>query len=426
MAPDHGLAPRPTLPIEQSIQPGISLLTPTIARPPRVWLARVCLFLEASLFAGLLPLLPYLTRHTTNPEQLTGLGLGAYGVAAFAVSPAAGLWVDRRGARGAVFLGTLSLATGSLLLGIRSMLPFVVGRLFEGMAAGFLWTAAMALVGKERQERGGQLGVLFGWAGAGYVLGPGLAGWTAEILSPITMLWMVAAGSAAVASFVLLSGPAFGGAPGGPILRLSGWRPSVTLLTPLMSTILVVLALGLMQVLLPFRLSRDLGLRIGSLGGVLLLYESFFMVGEVVGGRLSDRVGRLVPIGGGMVLLGLALPFAELSDDLTALLGSAFLVAWGIGAAGAASVSLFADVWEDRSLPGTGPATAFGVFNALWSIGYVAGTAGGGFILTAQRPMLGIAVMSVAAGAAGLGVLLAGWRAQRFRSGNGIIDHQSC
>jgi predicted MFS family arabinose efflux permease len=92
-------------------------------------------------------------------------------------------------------------------------------------------------------------------------------------------------------------------------------------------------------------------------------------------GRISDRLGRLVPIRIGLLLaapLLLAVPHPETVVVVALLI---VLLAPAIGASWAPAMAMLADGTEAR---GVNVALGFSLMNAAWGIGHVIGGAGGG------------------------------------------------
>ncbi|EMA39211.1 MFS transporter [Halococcus hamelinensis] len=121
-----------------------------------------------------------------------------------------------------------------------------------------------------------------------------------------------------------------------------------------------------------FRQTFDLDA--GAAGLVLALFFAPFALGQYPAGRLSDRIGRLVPVVAGSVLYGVTILAVYLAP--TVELASATMLF--LGAAGAlvapATMALVTDLaTDDRG-------TAMGGFNIAGSLGFLVGTVGGGAI----------------------------------------------
>ena len=127
---------------------------------------------------------------------------------------------------------------------------------------------------------------------------------------------------------------------------------------------------------------------------VLGLFFVPFVLGQYPLGRLSDWIGCLVPVVGGSVLYGASILAVYLAPTLA--LASATMVLLGVAGAlvAPATMALVTDLARgDRG-------TAMGGFNVCGSLGFLAGTVGGGVI--ADSISFGAAFLTAAVLEAGI------------------------
>jgi MFS family permease len=138
---------------------------------------------------------------------------------------------------------------------------------------------------------------------------------------------------------------------------------------------------------------QTFGLDAGTAGLVLGLFFAPFALGQYPMGRLSDRIGRLLPVVAGSVLYGGAVLAVYLAPTIE--IAGAMMVLLGIAGALVApsTMALVTDLATDRG-------TAMGGFNVFGSLGFLVGTVGGGAI--ADSFGFGAAFLAAAALEAGV------------------------
>lgn len=157
---------------------------------------------------GMYMVLPVLSLHAAALEGatplLTGLSVGAYGLAQAALQIPFGVWSDRFGRRRVIAFGLLVFAGGSVLAATAPNVAWlVVGRVLQG--AGGISAAVVALLAdatrpEVRARAMAVLGTSVGVAFAiGMIAGPGLAArygvpflfWLTAVLSVLAAVWVV-------------------------------------------------------------------------------------------------------------------------------------------------------------------------------------------------------------------------------------------
>ncbi|RJT06577.1 MFS transporter [Halococcus sp. IIIV-5B] len=141
---------------------------------------------------------------------------------------------------------------------------------------------------------------------------------------------------------------------------------------------------------------RAFDLDAGAAGLVLALFFAPFALGQYPAGRLSDRIGRLVPVVVGSVCYGVTILGVYLAPTVE-LAGATMVL---LGAAGAlvapATMALVTDLASDDR------GTAMAGFNIAGSLGFLVGTVGGG----AVADSLGFGAAFLAAAVLEAGIVL--------------------
>jgi DHA1 family solute carrier family 18 vesicular amine transporter 1/2 len=362
---------------------------------------------ETMFFTVLAPLLPHFEQRFGLSVAGSGVLTATYAAGALVGAVPSGLLVTRIGIKATVLGGLVLLASASIAFGLAPDAPLVfVARLAQGCGCALAWTGGLAwLVAQTPEDRRGEaIGVAFGAAVAGALLGPAL-GALADF-----------AGTRSV--FVALAAPGFALAvwgatmPDGPreLISLSTFRHAFTrrsLLAPALFIVLAGFLLGVMSVLAPLRLA-SLGWGASGIAAIFVLSAGAQTLLNPLLGRWTDRRGAAPPLQFGLALsalasVGLAIDLGRWGYAAIALVAN---IAFGLLVTpGVALLSL-----ETTKLS-LGFATGFALLNVAWPPGQLAGAAGGGVVAQATSN----AVPYLIAGAlclAGLGLSL-----QRERSG---------
>jgi predicted MFS family arabinose efflux permease len=238
----------------------------------------------------------------------------------------------------------------------------------------FSWAGALAwLVGSSPAERRGELiGTVMGAAIVGALLGPAF-GALAEGIGTEPVFSSAALLAIGLAVWAMrMPVPARTGAVDPSTVAVAARDSRVA--GGMALTALPGLLYAAIGVLGPLRLD-ELGATSLAIGATFVLASALEAATSPVVGRISDRLGRLVPIRVGLLLAApilLAMPHPD-----TALLVGLLIVlaAPAIGASWAPAMAMLADGAEAR---GVNTALAFSLMNAAWGIGHVLGGAGGG------------------------------------------------
>jgi len=141
-------------------------------------------------------------------------------------------------------------------------------------------------------------------------------------------------------------------------------------------------AKSIVIVFIPVYAYAVVGLTEVQLGAVVAARYIMFALGQAPAGKLSDRVGRTLPVIGGGIIFALAAFILPLQASFWGLLLVSALFGFGDSIRVPASWGIFADQGID-----TGPATSFTFRMLAWRPGLLAGPLLGGWI----KDLVGIA-----------------------------------
>ncbi|HEV2654948.1 MAG TPA: MFS transporter, partial [Ktedonobacteraceae bacterium] len=152
-----------------------------------VFFLMVVAFLNTMGMTIIGPVVPFMTlQHLSNPASLAivvAWMTSVYGICQLLASPALGLLSDRYGRRPILFICLLGSAVGYLLFGLGGALWMLfLGRIIDGLTGGnfsvlFAYVADIT----RPEERGKYFGMVGGFSGAGFIVGPAVGGLLARI-----------------------------------------------------------------------------------------------------------------------------------------------------------------------------------------------------------------------------------------------------
>jgi MFS family permease len=278
-----------------------------------------------------------------------------WGLTVAACGPISGRLVDRYGLRPALIAGALGLVSALIGLGLAqaSWQVYVVLVLLAAPAHMLLNLSAVVAASRQgAHKRGGALGMTGAGIGAGMTLLIPGAVWLSTVIGWRGALFALAGVATLVSLLVIAfmyqaSAPAVSESASGPWYQLLRSRPFVVLF-------IGGIGVGLMDEALYQHLVPHLsatGVSLGLAGIVLGVVSLGYTVGQIVGGRLSDRWGRW-PIGGAAaVFLGIALLLIALMPlQGVVLVLTALSAGLGLGATIAIRSATLGDSFNGPSL----------------------------------------------------------------------------
>ena len=346
---------------------------------------------DTMLYAALTPLLPHFLHEFGLSKSRAGTLVAAYATGALLGGIAGGVAASWFGPRRAVLFGLVLMGAASLGFGFAGDFWTLFGaRLLQGLSGGFMWSGALPwlIAATPRERRGQALGNAMGAAVFGAMFGPVL-GAAAALAGRATIFTALAAVSIGLAAWTLQFEPApceeMSLSALGRALREQQFRTGFALMA------LGSLLFGILGVLAPLHLARA-GWGAAAIGAVWLSAAAIETAEAPLVGRLSDRRGPLVPTrvaltGAVAVTLLLAIGarplfYAPLIPLAAISFAPLFTTAFALFANGAEEVGL---------AQGMG----FGVMNAAWALGAIAGPAGGGAIAGATGDWIPFALGSL-------------------------------
>jgi len=333
------------------------------------------IFVDALLFTTLTPLVPGYAEDFDLSKTGAGLLVGAYGAGALFGGIPGGLAAARFGPKRTVVGGLVLLAVACFAFAAAdSALTLGAARFVQGLASTATWAGSLAWISvvAPREKRGEVIGTAFGAAVFGAVLGPvfgGLAEFAGIRLSftIVGVLTLAFAGGATLARSAPVQQATLAG--------LKRALLDARFLGGLWLNMLPAMLFGLLIVLSPLALD-DAGWSTFAIAGVFFASGLVEVVLNPYLGRVSDRVGRLMPIRVALtasVIVAVTLAAVPDRPWLLALLICAAAISFGsLYTPGMALTSHRAET------AGLAQGLAFGVMNTAWAFGELVGPTVGG------------------------------------------------
>jgi predicted MFS family arabinose efflux permease len=336
--------------------------------------AAALVLIDSMLFAALTPLLPHLLREFGISKTAAGFLVAAYAGGALAGGILGGFAATHAGPRRAVLFGLALMGFSSLGFAFaHTFATLISARLVQGLASGFIWSGAFAwlLAVAPRERRGEMLGTAMGSAAFGAMCGPAV-GAVAAITGRGPVFSIFAGASLVLAGWAFRFDPAPGEQPSNAAISHALRNRTFLLGLALMG--LGALLLSVLGLLGPLRLARA-GWGAPAIGGIWLGSAALGSVQAPLVGRLSDRRGplpvtRVALALGAMMAIGLATgarPLAYVPLIVLAARSWAVMLTTGY--------VVLAEGAEQTGLP---QGIAYGLVNAAWALGAVAGPAASG------------------------------------------------
>ena len=344
-----------------------------------VALVSALVFVDTMLFAALTPLLGHFEHELHLSSATAGVLVAAYAAGALIGGLPGGVAAARMGPRRAVLTGLALMATASLGFAFSNDLgQLIATRLLQGIGSAFTWAGAFSwlIAATPRERRGTVIGTAMGAAVFGALFGPVVGALAAEVGRAAVFSGVSAL--AGVLAAMTLTIPSR--APERPSLsalrragRDSSFRGGLGLLA------LGSLLAGVLSVLAPLHLAH-VGWGPSAIGAVWLIAAAIEAVESPLIGRVSDRRGIRIPVLYGLGVGGII--SLVLTIELGAVLYSAMIIA-ASAAFGALFTPAFALIADGADHSGLAQGMAFGMMNAAWALGAMAGPAGAGVLAQA-------------------------------------------
>jgi MFS family permease len=352
-------------------------------------------FVDTIFFAVLTPLLPHYEEELGLGKSGAGVLAAAYPAGALVGAIPSGIVAARFGVKPTVLVGMSCVALTTAAFGLADEAwQLVLARFLQGLASAFSWTGALAwlVAATPASRRGTTIGQAFAAAVAGSLFGPVLGGIASEAGIGLTF-GIVAAASLAVAVWAATTPAATPSEPQGLATLAAAIRDRRFLLAVWLVT-LPALLFGTLSVLGPLRLS-ELGAGAVAIGAIWLVAGLLETGNNVVLGRVSDRVGPIVPVRFGLVgtaIATLILPWPQSAYVLAVVIVGATLA---FGTFYTPGMTLLTNTAEHRGLD---YGYAFAVITLAWAPGQVGGAAIGGALADATSdavPYLTLGVLAL-------------------------------
>jgi MFS family permease len=338
------------------------------------------IFLDVMLYTALTPLVPGFADEFELSKTGAGLLVAAFGAGAILGGIPGGLAAARFSPKHAVVGGLLLLGVASFVFALAGgALALGFARFLQGFSSTVTWAGALAWLSgaAPREQRGEVLGIAFGAAVAGAIMGP-MFGGAAEavgIRGSFGTLGLVAFGLAGLA-LLGRSAPC-------EKLTAAGLRRAfrdARFVGGLWLNTLPAMLFGTLVVLAPLALD-DAGWSALLIATVFFAAGAFEVAINPFLGRATDRRGRLLPIR--VALAGsfaVALALAATTEPL--------LIAVLVGAAAVTFGSLYTPAMALTShradSSGLAQGLAFGIMNTAWAVGALIGPSVGGALAEEQ------------------------------------------
>ena len=377
----------------------------------QAWIIRITIAVETMLYTGLIPLVPQLGVEAHLEDDVLGLLLGVYMLAGLLACVPFGILADRWKPRTMLIVGMIGLSVGSAATAVfPTPLGIGVSRFMQGLSGSAIWTAGLAAVNDAvpTDRRGREVGIAFAMATLGEMLGPLVSGLLAVQIGFTAFFWFMAGLAALLAAILVVwqggASSARLAEPEPPEQQPRSSQMSVMLLSGVLS-LLITVVYGMLLLLVPLKLSRELGLSEFGIGQVLVVWNLTLFVSQILGGHWADAAGRRWPLALGLLVMGAGILSASPQSALLLVVAAVVIIGLGEGVAATSVTPLFTDAWEAVKPAGSGLGLAYGVANMIWSLGFLLGNSGGGWLLIhfkSSGVLLGVGVGLVAAGLATL------------------------
>lgn len=131
-----------------------------------------------------IPVTPTIMNELNLSGSIVGYMVAAFAVTQLLISPIAGRWVDQFGRKKMIVIGLLFFSLSELLFGIgQHVITLFISRMLGGVSAAFIMPAVTAYIADITtvKTRPKALGYMSAAISTGFIIGPGIGGFLAEI-----------------------------------------------------------------------------------------------------------------------------------------------------------------------------------------------------------------------------------------------------
>lgn len=158
-----------------------------------------------------IPVLPTIMNELHLSGSVVGNLVAAFALAQLLVSPIAGRWADTFGRKKMIVIGLIIFSISELLFGVGQTVEVLfISRLLGGISAAFIMPAVTAFIADitTMETRAKALGYMSASISTGFIIGPGIGGFLAEIGTRVPFfLAAVLAFVSAILSIITLKEP---------------------------------------------------------------------------------------------------------------------------------------------------------------------------------------------------------------------------
>ncbi len=158
-----------------------------------------------------IPVLPTIMNELSINGKVVGYMVAAFAITQLIVSPFSGRWVDRFGRKIMIVIGLFIFGISEFLFGIGKTVEILfLSRILGGVSAAFIMPAVTAFIADitTTETRSKALGYMSAAISTGFIIGPGIGGFLAEISTRMPFYSAGVLGIvAAILSLVLLTEP---------------------------------------------------------------------------------------------------------------------------------------------------------------------------------------------------------------------------
>lgn len=346
------------------------------------------IFVDSFIGGVVVPVLPLYADTLGLSSFQLGAIFAAYSAAFLFLSIPIGIISDRLGRKNIMVLGMIGLALTTVAFTFaKSFASLLLIRLLQGIAASATWMVGPALIADmyPPKERGGKMGLAMAGNSFGFLFGPVAGGFLYDWGGYAAPFWL----SALITVLVLLATILVIKEPEERAVAAETVSGEGSLAILLGNKVLLVgcgvmllasMGLGFVDPLLPGYFNQKFGASSSTIGWLFSAMAIASLIAQPVFGRLSDAVGRVIPVAVGIAAMASAYAlFSEAGTIAMTMLAMAVLgLTHGLTTAPIPAMLADAMLQKNRN---ASYGTAIGFNNTAFSIGYTVGPLiGGAFV----------------------------------------------